>query len=52
MMLLTIIFLTTKESFVVDQKLNLCAMLPKMKLFTSTKSKVKPNVVSKNLETF
>ncbi len=51
-MLLIITFLPTKESFVVDQKLNLCSMLPNMKFFTSTKSKDKPNGVSRNFEIF
>jgi hypothetical protein len=51
-MLLTITFLPTNKSFVVDQKLNLCAMLPNMKLFALIKSKDKPNGVSKDLEIF
>jgi len=51
-MMLTIIFLPIKQSFVVDQKLNLCAILPNMKFHTSIKSKDKPNGVSKNLEIF
>ncbi len=51
-MMLTIIFLPIKQSFVVDQKLNLCAILPNMKFLSSTKSKDKPNGVSKNLEIF
>ncbi len=50
--MLTITFPPIKQSFVVDQKLNLCAILPNMKFLTSTKFKDKPNGVSKNLEIF
>jgi hypothetical protein len=49
-MLLMVIFLPTKESFVTNQKLSLPLILPNKKLSTSIESKDKLNHVLKILE--